>query len=186
MASRREHDLTPPPQEIAARGAEALRAAMLEYYAAEKREALVFLVVGLFTVVVAILLARGAVLERAMGYPLVAVGLVQLAVGGVGQVRAGRKLAAVEAALARDEEACRGAEIPRMRRVIAGFRLYQTIEIALLALGLALTFGLRARPALHALGIGLVVQSSVMILLDRLAQRRAARYAAALEDGPPA
>jgi hypothetical protein len=176
-------DLTPPPQEVAAalQGEEAMEAAMLDYFAAEKGESLIFLLAGVLATIVSVLLWRSASEYRAMAYPLIAIGLIQIAVGGAIYARTDRQVDGLRAELARDAAAYRAAELPRMAKVSAGFKLYKAIELALLAAGIALTFAFKSRPALYAVGIGLILQSSVMLVLDLFAERRADRYVAALE-----
>jgi hypothetical protein len=73
-----------------------------------------------------------------MAWPLAAVAAIQLAVGGTVLLRTDRQVAALEARLAADPAGFRDLEAARMERVMAGFRLYKTVEIALLAAGIAL------------------------------------------------
>jgi hypothetical protein len=155
--------------------------AMLDYFAAEKAESAIFLMAGVLAVAVSVLLLRSASEYRAMSYPLIAIGLLQIGVGGSIYARTDRQVVELRAELERDADAYRAVEVPRMKKVSAGFGLYKVIEIALLALGVALTFAFKNRPALYAVGIGLIMQSSVMLVLDLFAERRADRYSAALE-----
>jgi hypothetical protein len=54
------------------------------------------------------------------------------------------------------------------------------VEIVLLAAGIAMTFAFRRREQLYAAGIGLLLQASVMLVLDLFAERRADVYIAAI------
>jgi len=154
----------------------ALDAAMTGYFAAEKRGAAVFLALGLAAVAAAILLWRSATPYHGMAPPLGGVGLVQLAAGAGVLLRTGRRLAGLREGLALDPSACRQAELARMRRVAASFRLYKAIEMAVLTAGLTLVMLFPRHHPLYAAGLGGMLQGSLTLILDRLAERRADGY----------
>ena len=52
-----------------------------------------------------------------------------------------------------------------MERVMAGFRLYKAVEIALLGTGIALPLAFPRREGPYAAGIGLLVQAGLMLTL---------------------
>jgi hypothetical protein len=75
----------------------------------------------------------------------------------------------------------RREETARMERVMAGFRLYKALEIALLAAGLAPCLTFRRQEALYAAGVGLVIQSALMLVLDLFAEKRCQDYLDAVQ-----
>jgi hypothetical protein len=63
-----------------------------------------------------------------------------------------------------------------METVMKNFRVYKRIEIILLAIGIVLTFALRKNNLWNLVGIGLIIQSSLMLILDLFAEKRAHDY----------
>jgi len=157
-----------------------MREAMLGYFQAEKQEALIFLAAGLVALAVSAALLRGGGPWRAMAWPLGAVALIQVAVGGGVFLRTDGQVAALSQRLDADPAACRAEETARMDRVMTGFRNYKAIEVALLAAGIALTFLFPQRQSLYAAGVGLVLQPAFMLVLDLFAEHRGRAYLDAL------
>ena len=157
-----------------------MRESMIGYFQAEKQEAAIFVAVGAVALAVALLLLRGGGPWRAMAWPLGAVALIQLAVGGAVHLRTDGQVAALEARLATDPAAFRAEEAARMEKVMAGFRTYKAVEVALLAAGIALALLFPGRQALLAAGVGLIIQPAFMLVLDLFAEHRGRAYLAAL------
>ena len=153
-----------------------MRHVMLEYFHAEKQEALLFLAAGLVALATSALLLRGGGTWKSMAWPLGAVALVQIGVGAGVYLRTGRQVAALEAKLGTDPAAYRAEEEARMARVMASFRRYKAAEVALLAAGIALTYAFPRREGWYAAGVGLVAQAAFMLVLDLFAEHRARLY----------
>lgn len=149
---------------------------MLSYFTAEKRESLLFMAVGIAAIVASILLYRASSPFRGMMIPLVLVGLIQIGVGGSVFFRTDQQIADLTAQLDKDPAGLVKAEIPRMDKVMTNFTVYKTVEIALLALGIALTFLYRGRDFPYSAGIGLILQASLMLVLDLFAEHRGEIY----------
>ncbi len=149
---------------------------IVSYFSAEKSEAGLFMAVGVAALVASAYLLHGAGRYKAMAYPLIAIAAIQLVVGGTVFFRTDRQVASLQAQHAADRAAFVAAETSRMQTVIANFKLYKGIEIALLAVGILLTLVLRRSDLWYAVGIGLVIQSSLMLVLDLFAERRADEY----------
>ena len=152
--------------------AQAMQGAVIRYFAAEKQESLLFAAAGVVALAAAALLLRGGGPYRAMAWPLAAVAVIQLAVGGSVFLRTDRQVAALEARLAADPAGFRAEEAARMDRVMAGFRLYKAVEIALLAAGIGLALAFPRREGWYAAGIGLLAQASLILVLDLFAEKR--------------
>ena len=60
------------------------------------------------------------------------------------------------------------------------FILYKIIEIVLLPAGIALTFFFRQNNLFYAVGIGLIVQSALMLGMALFAEKRGDEYLAAI------
>ena len=67
-----------------------------------------------------------------------------------------------------------------MRQVMANFRVYSAVEVALLLVGLVLLWRARRGGFAWGLGGGLVPQAALMLALDHLAELRGAEYLAYL------
>ena len=149
---------------------------MLSYFHAEKQEALLFFLAGVGALVASGLLLRGDGPWRSMAWPLIAVAAVQVVVGLTVFLRTDGQVAGLSARLASDAAGYRAEELARMARVMWSFRLYEIIEIALVAAGVVLTARFADRQPLYAIGVGLVIQASFMLVLDLFAAQRGRAY----------
>jgi len=139
------------------------------YFAEERRGAVFFLAAGLAALALSLGLALSRTAYRGMVPPLGALGLVEVVVGAIVLSRTPRPVEELE------------RERARMRRVIASFRIYKVAETVLLTAGLTLMMLFPRHTVLYASGLGCVVQASVLLVLDRVAERRAREYAAGLD-----
>ena len=153
-----------------------MREAMVSYFHAEKQEALLFLVVGVGALIVSGLLLRGDGPWRSMAWPLTAVAVIQVVVGLTVFLRTDLQMAGLVARLASDAAACRAEELARMARVMWSFQAYGVIELLVFAAGVALTARFPGRQSLYAIGVGLVIQASFMLVLDLFAAQRGRSY----------
>ena len=138
------------------------------YFAEERRGGAIFLAVGLAAVALSMVLAAEATPYRWMIPPLALLGLVEIGVGA--------------AVFWRNPPPRQGLdqERARIQRVLASFRVYRVAETVVLTAGLTLMMLFSRRTPLNAAGLGLLAQASALLVLDRLAERRAREYAAAL------
>jgi hypothetical protein len=149
---------------------------LIPYFAAEKQEVLLFMLVGVAAVAVSIALLATGNRCKGMAYPLIAVAAMQLVVGATVYFRTDGQVAALQAQFQQAPAAFKAAETQRMDVVMKNFRVYKWIEIALLATGIALAFAPRGNALWSAVGIGLAIQSALMLLLDLFAEKRADEY----------
>jgi uncharacterized membrane protein YczE len=147
-----------------------------DYFLAEKHGALLFMLAGVAAIALAAWLLHRRSAWRGMAVPLVAVGLIQLGVGTAVYVRSDAQSAQLQQWHRDDVVKFKAAEVPRMRTVLASFERYKSIELGLLAFGMALVVLLRNRPFWLAFGFGLVMQAGFMLALDFFAQARAQAY----------
>jgi hypothetical protein len=157
-----------------------VREAMLAYFHAEKQEALLFLLVGVTALVASGLLLRGDGPWRSMAWPLTAVAAIQVVVGLTVFLRTDAQMAGLLAKLASDPAAYRTEELARMSRVMSSFLLYEVVELVLIAAGVALTALHPGRQPLYAIGVGLLIQASFMLVLDLFAAQRGRAYVEAV------
>jgi hypothetical protein len=150
------------------------------YFEAEKQESAVFVAMGLVAIGAAIAAWRRRPRYRAIAYPLVAIALIQLPVGGTVWARTDGQVAALVEQRRADPAGFRAAEVARMARVMANFQVYQAIEIVMIVAGAALVIFMRKRPALVAIGVGCWLQGSAMLAFDWFAEARGRTYVEAI------
>jgi hypothetical protein len=157
---------------------------MVRYFSEEKAESWLFILVGVVALGASVWLLRTGSSYRGMAYPLIAVGLIQIVVGGSVAFRTDAQVAALTAQLASSPSAFQLAEVPRMEVVMRNFALYKGIELALLLVGVALTYAFRQKELVYGIGVGLVMQASLMLVLDLFAERRGDEYLSAIRTLP--
>jgi hypothetical protein len=155
---------------------------MTEYFSAEKQESLLFIAVGVIAVAVAVWLWMNGHRLKAMAFPLVAIALIQIVVGGIVYFRTDGQLAQLGAQLAVAPAAVKQTEIGRMQAVMKNFTIYKAIEIVLLAAGVLLIVFLQRYELAAGIGAGLVLQAAFMLCLDMFAEARGQDYLKALTD----
>ena len=149
------------------------------YFAAEKNESLLFLLVGVFATGIAIALWLRQSPYKAAAWPLIIIAAIQIVVGSTVFLRTGAQVRLLERKFADQVAVARGAEIARMQRVMKSFLLYRWIEIILAVAGMAMIF-LGRNVAMQSAGVALSIQSLLMLALDYFAERRGAGYLDAL------
>ncbi len=152
------------------------------YFNAEKQESILFVLVGITAIAFALyfLFFQKESLYKGMAYPLIAVALLQILVGGSVWIRSPKDLERVEQFVRSSSEQIEKAEIPRMKVVMKNFIVYRYVEIGLLIFGLLAMFYFGNNLFLKGIGIGLFSQSALMLSLDFFAERRGADYIALL------
>jgi phosphate/sulfate permease len=154
---------------------------MMAYFAAEKTETLLFMIIGAAGITIGIFLFVSQNVYRGMVFPFVLIGLIQLIVGGAVFFRTDKQVADLETALHANAAQMKTAELARMDKVNQGFRLYKIIEIVLLAVGITMSFFFKENMMLYGVAVGLIIQSPLMLVADLIAEHRAEVYVAALQ-----
>ncbi len=113
--------------------------------------------------------------------PLIAIGIIQLIVGGSVYLRTDNQVKTLSAQMHAAPEQFQKGELARMKTVNDNFTIYKVIEIVLLAGGIVLSFAFANTMTWYSVAIGLIAQSSIMLVFDLFAEKRAHEYVAALE-----
>lgn len=153
---------------------------MNEYFAAEKSESLLFILVGVVAIGVAVWLWQDGHRLKSMAFPLVAIALIQIVVGSTVFFRTDAQLSTLQQSLATASAKFKASETPRMETVMKAFSTYKIIEIALLAIGALLIIFMQRNDVAAGIGGGLVIQSAFMLCLDLFAEARGENYLNAL------
>ena len=117
---------------------------------------------------------------KSMAFPLVAIALIQLVVGGTVFLRTDTQVAKLQQDYTTAPTNFKREETARMQVVMKNFTLYKLIEIVLLVVGVGLILLMRQQDAALGVGAGLVIQSAFMLSLDLFAETRGEDYLAAL------
>ena len=149
---------------------------LMTYFMAEKQEALLFMVLGAAALIVSFYLFKAESAYKGMIYPLIIIAAIQLVVGSTVYFRTDGHVAELTTLLKDDPEKYKVEESQRMERVIKSFRVYKGTEIILLAIGIAQTIAFREHNMWYSIGIGLIIESSLMLVLDLFAEKRAHEY----------
>lgn len=150
------------------------------YIIAEKQESLLFMAVGVLAICVALWLWMNGHRLKAMAFPLVAIALIQIVVGGTVYFRSDSQLASLARQFETTPAEFRKIEAGRMQVVMKSFTTYKWIEVALLAIGVLLILLLQRHDVAAGIGAGLVLQSAFMLCLDMFAEARGREYLEAI------
>jgi hypothetical protein len=153
------------------------------YFTGEKQAGALCLALGVVALAFSIWVWRSHAPFRAMAVPVVLISLVQLGIGGTLVARTERQVGTLKADLAREPAAARAQELTRMDRVNASFTAFKILEAVLIAAALGMALAFRGRPAVTAVGLGILVQAAVMLAFDVFAEHRAHVYTAWLRGG---
>ncbi|MDO8888719.1 MAG: hypothetical protein Q7V16_09060 [Hydrogenophaga sp.] len=157
---------------------------MSSYFSAEKQESLIFMAVGLLAIGLSTWLCMNGHRLKSMAWPLVAIALLQVAVGASVYLRTDTQLSTLSAQLASNPAALQAEETTRMQTVMNKFSIYKTVEMLLLILGVGMIAFLQRHDVAAGIGVGLVLQAAFTLTLDIFAEARGADYLSALRAMP--
>ena len=149
-----------------------------QYFREEKKESVYFVCLGFVACLISLLLLllKKQPFYNAISYVFFAFGLVQLVVGITVYMRCDLDTVRVSHFIEKEIKSINDYEIPRMELVMKNFLIYSWTEIALIAVGVILFLFFESKSFGNGLGMALVVQSSVMLVLDYLAEKRGKIY----------
>jgi hypothetical protein len=157
---------------------------MSSYFSAEKQESVLFLAVGLAAIGISVWLWMNGHRLKSMAYPLVAIALMQIVVGGSIYLRTDTQLSTLSAQLQANPAALKAEETTRMQTVMSNFSVYKAVEMVLLIVGVGMIAFLQRHDVAAGLGVGLVLQAAFTLTLDIFAEARGADYLTALHAMP--
>jgi hypothetical protein len=155
------------------------------YFTAEKHGGLLLVVLAAASVALAVHLFATKSLFSAMAWPVLVLGGIELVIGLTVAGRTASQIAEIEAGLQSTRAATITAEIERMARVNGTFVLIKKVEIALIALAVLFLLAQPAPATLGSVGLGILLQSAVLLVFDTFAHHRAVHYVEWLIALPP-
>lgn len=146
------------------------------YFDAERTGGLAFIVAGALAIAVAVWGWRHGPFWWGVAWLLAAGALIQISVGITYWWRSPDDLQRVQHLVAQEPERIAREEVPRVQAVLKSYAISLRIEIAVLGAGLALLILSPHGSAWQGAGMGLALQTGLVLLLDGLAERRAQAY----------
>lgn len=155
-------------------------AVLKHYFAEEVKESWIFVLAGLLALAAGVWLWKSQSAFKHALWPLAAVAIIQVAVGGAIVLRTPAQSTSLEVQLAADPAAFKAAETGRLLRVMDAFRFYKLAEIALILTAIGLALFLPHNDIARGVALGLLLQASLMLAADLVAEHRAQIYLEAL------
>jgi len=155
------------------------------YFTAEKHGGLLLVALAAASLALAIYLFATKSLFSAMAWPILVLGGIELVIGLTVATRAPAQIAEIAAGLAAKRAVTITAEVERMARVNGTFELITKVEIALIAVSILFVIVRPAPETLGAIGLGILLQSAVLLTFDTFAHHRAIHYVEWLIALPP-
>ena len=151
---------------------------VIKYFNGERAESYLFLVLGIVGLVISSYLFFLKVSSYWKGFaiPFMLVSLLEIIVGISLIYRSPKDIIRVENYIKNDQVKIKSDEIPRMEKVMKNFVVYRYVEIALIFIGAILYFAFANSDFWRGLGLGLLIQASVVLSLDYFAESRGFIY----------
>lgn len=151
-----------------------------KYFTEEKIESILFIITGTASILLALFfwLVIKYSLHKGMAYPLVVIGIIQLVVGTTVLSQSSNQLHEVKIMVKENPVKIKTEEIPRIKLILENFTTYKITEIVLIIAGVILfAFFFNSKfPFWKGFGLGLFIQSFIMLALDLTAEDRAIIY----------
>jgi hypothetical protein len=155
-----------------------------DYFNAERQGGLLLVAMAVAGVSLAAYLWSTRHAFLAMAWPLVLLGVLQVAIGSTVAWRASGQAASLEQGLRESPGPAAAAELERMNTVNRNFRGIKIAEVAIIVLSLALVIAFRQPGTWSAVGLGLLVEAAALLAFDVFAQQRALVYTEWLQKIP--
>ncbi len=151
---------------------------VVKYFNAEKNESLLFIFVAIIAFLVSIyfLLKIKVSFFSGISLALMMIAAIQLFVGSTVYFRSSKDIERVTTFIENDRGKIQSEEIPRMKIVMKNFVIYRYVEMALTILGLILFFFFPSQTFWKGVGVGLFIQSILMLSFDYFAEKRGTEY----------
>jgi hypothetical protein len=149
---------------------------IVAYFLAEKRGALILVVVAIVALAVTVALIATKSRYRGMTAPLRVIAVGELIIGGVLVTRTNGQLAALLDQFVSAPAGMAHAELARKGPVRRNFEIGKIIELLFFAGGVALAYASKRSDFAFAIGIGLIAQAALLLIFDLIAARQRAFY----------
>jgi hypothetical protein len=155
------------------------------YFVAEKQGGLLLVALAIAGAALAGYLFATRSVFSAMAWPLLVLGGLELVIGVTIASRTPSQIAELEAGFQHTRTRTITSELERMARINHTFVNVKKVEIALIAVSLVFLIARPAPATLGAIGLGILLQSAVLLVFDTFAHHRAVHYVEWLIALPP-
>ena len=151
---------------------------VINYFAGEKAESYLFLGLGLLGFGLSIYLAKitASPFWKGFAIPCMIVSVLEIIIGVTLIYRSPKDIIRVEHYFKNEPSKISTDEIPRMDKVMKNFVIFRYSEIAIILVGILFYFVFAKLEFWKGLGLGLLIQASVVLTLDYFAERRGFIY----------
>jgi hypothetical protein len=157
--------------------------AMTIYFNGEKNAGLFLAVIGIAVVIGATVLLRARPDYRSFAITLGLVALVEIAIGAGLYLKTDPQVGRLRAHLDSNAATFYADEGARMTRVQRNFAVIEYVEVALILVSAIVAVARKDSHVLTGVALGLLINASVLLAFDLLAERRGAVYLTVLEAG---
>lgn len=149
-----------------------------QYFSAEKSESFLAIIVGalLLSFSIYALVKWGDAFYKGFAVPVVLVALIQIVVGSVVYFRTDKQVKQLTERLKISPAEFAQEESKRMTVVMKNFNTYKWIEVAFVVSGLLLILFFKNKEFVLGIGVGLLLQGSLILSADIFAERRGNMY----------
>ncbi len=155
------------------------------YFKSEQIESLLLLAIGLITITEALYFLWGATFSlfyKGLAWPLLWIGIVEVAFGASIYFRSLVDVRKVEAYFNESSHKLKSDELPRMKKLMKNYVIYRWFEAALVVVGVFLIIAMNSTSDYWmGIGTGLWFQGGIMLVSEFFAERRGAAYINGLE-----
>lgn len=151
---------------------------VIKYFNEERTESYLFIIIGVIALAITLYFFFGLKTPflRGAAIPIALVAMLELVGGITISTRSSKDMARVENSVQNEPHNIKALELPRMKIVMRNFVIYRYVEIALIALSLILMFSAATNDFWKGVGIGLLIQTVLIICMDFFAERRGQVY----------
>ena len=151
---------------------------VIKYFTGEKNESYLFLGLGILGLAASIYLGfvNGSSFWKGVAIPFTLVSILEILVGTTLIYRSPKDIHRVQQFMNHEPSLIVTEEIPRMKKVMRNFVVYRYIELALLLTGILIFLFADKQTLLNGIGVGLLIQSGMVLLLDYFAEKRGTVY----------
>jgi hypothetical protein len=148
------------------------------YFEYEKKESVFFVVIGFLACLISFyyLIIKHEPYFNGISYAFISIGLIQLVVGTSIYLKSDIDSVRINHYIQKELDIIKEQEIPRMKMVMKNFVIYRWVEITLIVVGFFLVYYFTAKTIGKGIGLGLLIQSSIMLFLDYFAEKRGKIY----------
>jgi hypothetical protein len=157
---------------------------IVKYFNGEKAESYIFILIGVIAFAMALYFIFGLKTSfwKGVAIPFFVVACLEFVVGYTIVTRSQKDINRVEQFVKSEPQNIKTLEIPRMEKVLSNFVIYIYVEIALIILGIVLMYSSMNDTFWRGIGLGLFIQSSIVLCLDFFAERRGHIYVVYLQE----